>query len=147
MIDGRRPARSGRVILLAMALSPGTILPGCGSPVVDATGPPYGARQSGLPPTAILPAPSTAGGLDPSARVTDAPPSPPTAWGDTPQVPASAVVPQPQDVSSGRYHTVRKGDTLSAIARQYGTTVERLLDDNGLERTAILQPGQMIYVP
>jgi murein DD-endopeptidase MepM/ murein hydrolase activator NlpD len=44
----------------------------------------------------------------------------------------------------GRVHVVKKGDTLSAIARKYGTTTKALCQKNGLKSTAKLRLGQKI---
>lgn len=41
-------------------------------------------------------------------------------------------------------HVVRKGDTLSSIARKYGTTVSRLCKLNGLRSTSTLRIGQKV---
>ena len=46
---------------------------------------------------------------------------------------------------SGRYHTVKKGETLSAIARKYGLTVQKLKKLNGLKRDQI-NVGQRLKV-
>lgn len=45
-----------------------------------------------------------------------------------------------------QYHTVKSGDTLGAIARKYGTTVNKLCSLNGIKSTSILQIGQKIRV-
>lgn len=45
-----------------------------------------------------------------------------------------------------RWHTVRQGDTLSAIARRYHTTVKRLCQLNKIKETSILRLGQKIRV-
>ena len=45
-----------------------------------------------------------------------------------------------------QYHSVKKGDTLGAIARKYGTTVNKLCSLNGIKSTTILQIGQKIRV-
>lgn len=45
---------------------------------------------------------------------------------------------------SSTYHTVRRGDTLSEIAREYDTSVRRLRALNTL--SASLQPGQRVRV-
>lgn len=42
------------------------------------------------------------------------------------------------------YHRVKSGDTLGAIARKYGTTVNRLCQLNGLTPTSTLRLGQAI---
>lgn len=41
-------------------------------------------------------------------------------------------------------HVVRKGDTLSAIARRYGTTTKSLCQKNGIKSTSTLRLGQKI---
>jgi len=45
-----------------------------------------------------------------------------------------------------KYHKVRSGDTLSGIARKYGTTVRKLCQLNKIKETKILQIGQKIRV-
>lgn len=48
--------------------------------------------------------------------------------------------------SGGKYHTVRKGDTLGAIAARNHTSVKRLCQLNGIRRTSTLRLGQKIRV-
>jgi LysM repeat protein len=48
--------------------------------------------------------------------------------------------------SSGSVHVVKQGDTLSAIARKYQTSVSKLCAINGIRETSILQLGQKIKV-
>ena len=45
------------------------------------------------------------------------------------------------------WYTVRTGDTLSTIASQYGTSWQNLVTLNQLSDSALLQIGQVIYVP
>ncbi len=42
------------------------------------------------------------------------------------------------------YHRVRKGDTLSRIARRYGTTISKLARLNGIKRTSTLRVGRLL---
>lgn len=42
------------------------------------------------------------------------------------------------------YHQVKSGDTLGAIARKYGTTVNELCRLNGIKSTSILRVGQSL---
>ena len=44
-------------------------------------------------------------------------------------------------------HTVRKGDTVWAIATRAGISVQAMLDANGLSRSSIIYPGQKLVVP
>ena len=44
------------------------------------------------------------------------------------------------------YHTVRKGDTLGAIARKYGCTVKQLMQWNNIKNTSTLRIGQRLRV-
>ena len=45
-----------------------------------------------------------------------------------------------------QYHTVRSGDTLGALARKYGTTVNRICQLNNIKSTSILRIGQRLRV-
>ncbi|WP_246348054.1 peptidoglycan DD-metalloendopeptidase family protein [Dysgonomonas hofstadii] len=42
------------------------------------------------------------------------------------------------------YHRIKSGDTLGAIARKYGTTVNKLCSLNGITSRTILRPGKSI---
>ena len=44
------------------------------------------------------------------------------------------------------YYKIRKGDTLSGIARRYGTTVKSLCSLNGIKETTILSIGRTLRV-
>jgi LasA protease len=44
-------------------------------------------------------------------------------------------------------HTVQPGDTLGAIAQQYNTTIERLIELNALTNADIIEVGQVITLP
>ena len=45
-----------------------------------------------------------------------------------------------------RYHKIRSGDTLGAIARKYGTTVNNICRLNGIKSTTILRIGRTLRV-
>ena len=105
-----------------------TLLCGCGGPLVE----PHPAPP--MPPASIAPSPIPAT----PAR---------TDFGELPRVPASNFLPPSTGSAKGRYYEVRRGDTLTSIANRHGTTVERLLESNGIDRATVLQPGQLIYIP
>lgn len=44
------------------------------------------------------------------------------------------------------YYTVKKGDTLTSIARRYGTTWQKLKELNGIKNANLIYPGQKIRV-
>jgi membrane-bound lytic murein transglycosylase D len=44
-------------------------------------------------------------------------------------------------------HKVKRGETLSHIANEYGTSVDALRDTNGLKRSSLLRVGQIVVVP
>jgi peptidoglycan lytic transglycosylase D len=46
-----------------------------------------------------------------------------------------------------REHLVRKGDTLAAIGRKYGTTVAEISQANRLGKTPVLRIGQSLVIP
>lgn len=43
-------------------------------------------------------------------------------------------------------YTVHRGDTLSAIARIFGTTVTKIVKDNGIKNPNLIYPGQTIKI-
>ncbi|GAA3820392.1 LysM peptidoglycan-binding domain-containing protein [Cellulomonas soli] len=44
-------------------------------------------------------------------------------------------------------HTVRTGDTVSAIASRYGTSVQAVVAANGLDARAFIRAGQVLTIP
>ncbi len=48
--------------------------------------------------------------------------------------------------SQKRYHTVRKGESLSSISKQYGISTEELRKLNGLSRNQPVQTGQKLLI-
>ena len=50
------------------------------------------------------------------------------------------------EAAAMRYHTVRSGDTLSGIAKKYGTSVREICRLNGIKETIILQVGKRLRV-
>ncbi|MBU5594928.1 N-acetylmuramoyl-L-alanine amidase [Amphibacillus sp. MSJ-3] len=49
-------------------------------------------------------------------------------------------------VASGSTYTVKRGDTLSAIAKKYGTTVDKLVKDNNIKNPNLIRVGQKLKV-
>jgi membrane-bound lytic murein transglycosylase D len=60
---------------------------------------------------------------------------------------AAAKTPAPRaaTVSAADKYRVRKGDTLTEIARRFGTTVSELMDANNLRNT-VIHAGQLLFV-
>lgn len=65
--------------------------------------------------------------------------SPSLSMGSGVAAPASAPV-------HVRQHVVKKGDTLSSIAREYGVSVEDIREWNKLAKDAAIQPGQKLLL-
>lgn len=49
--------------------------------------------------------------------------------------------------TSGATYVVRKGDTLSGIARAHGTLLSSLLVANGMTMSSVIRPGQVLALP
>lgn len=60
-------------------------------------------------------------------------------------IPDPAIEKYPGSTKRMKLHTVKKGETVSAIARKYATTPERIMRLNGLKKPMIL-PGQSLIV-
>ena len=91
--------------------------------------------------------PSPARRLSPVAS-----PSPRTAVTPTaPSVsPTAAPTPSPTRVTGtvpGQKYVVQPGDTLAAIAEEFGVTVQELIDANRLDNPDVLRVGQKVIIP
>lgn len=53
---------------------------------------------------------------------------------------------KPKPEKKTQVYTVKRGDTLSAIAAKYGTTVNKLAKDNKIKNPNLIYPGQKIKV-
>jgi LysM repeat protein len=49
--------------------------------------------------------------------------------------------------SSSGVHVVRRGETLSSIARRYGTSVSAIANANGIRNTSFIWVGQRLTIP
>jgi LysM repeat protein len=83
--------------------------------------------------------------------VPDSTTSPDTADGSPAitSVPDTITVPDVETtvVGGGRIHTVQSGETLLAIARQYGVTIEDIVQANNLANPDTLSVGQELIIP
>jgi LysM repeat protein len=59
---------------------------------------------------------------------------------------ASGTTPQPTPQPTQVVYTVKKGDTLSAIAKRYGTTYQKIAQDNGIKNVNLIYPGQQLII-
>lgn len=64
----------------------------------------------------------------------------------TVQKPVQKSQPATKPTSTAKYHTVKQGDTLYAIARKYHTTVDKICKLNKIRETTILQIGRKLRV-
>lgn len=76
---------------------------------------------------------------------TDAKPEAP-ANKQTVQKPEQKSQPANKPATGAKYHTVKQGDTLYAIAKKYHTTVDKLCKLNKIKETTILQIGRKLRV-
>lgn len=47
----------------------------------------------------------------------------------------------------GRVHKVQAGESVASIAKQYGVTVQAIVDANGLSDASLIQVGQELVIP
>ena len=64
----------------------------------------------------------------------------------TVEKPARQSQPAAKPASTAKYHTVKQGDTLYAIAKKYHTTVDKICKLNKIKETTILQIGRKLRV-
>lgn len=83
----------------------------------------------------------TANGVVQSETKPEAP-----ANNQTVQKPEQKSQPSNKPASTAKYHTVKQGDTLYAIAKKYHTTVDKICKLNKIKETTILQIGRKLRV-
>lgn len=54
---------------------------------------------------------------------------------------------EPVSAPTGKTHTVQKGDTLIAISKRYGVSVEEIAELNKISDTRLIQIGQVLILP
>jgi len=96
------------------------------------------ARAHGLDTAAVL----AANGLAPGSVIQ---PGQVLALTATAAAPAPPATPAPE--AAARSHEVRPGDTVSAIARANGVSLDAVLSANGLTRASIIYPGDVLRIP
>ena len=141
------------------ALSPGqrVLMPVYSASPSAAMAPAPVAPPAPAPTLTRTPAPVAATAPAPTVRQIPTT-KPVTAAAPTPAPKAPAPAPQPQQKTSsapsqeqggvklvGDY-TVRKGDTLTSVARTYGVSEKALMERNSLKSSS-LQPGQHLLLP
>lgn len=77
--------------------------------------------------------------LDPSSP----PPKDPTGTSEKPG-PTGGVSP---GSAQGRTYTIQPGDSIWAIARRFGTTVEAIVRINGIRNPELIYPGEVLKIP
>ena len=91
-----------------------------------------------LPAVAASPTEALAPFASPTLPATSTPsPSPAASGGPAPTATSAAT----------RRYTVKSGDTLSRIARRFGTTVVILRKLNGIKTGSRIRPGQVLRIP
>jgi LysM repeat protein len=103
------------------------------------------ARFAGTSPApSPSPTPTLFAGGSPTPGAT----APPTAAPTTPPPSASpSLSPTPTPAPTPIIYIVKRGDSLTAIAERYGTTVQVLQQVNGIAPGEVIQPGQKIKIP
>lgn len=69
-----------------------------------------------------------------------------TCWVNDGDIRGTGKVQQSSGGTVGTVHTVKSGDTLSGIAKKYGTTVKRLQSVNGIKDVNKIYAGQKIKI-
>src|SRR3989338_1181809 len=49
--------------------------------------------------------------------------------------------------AKGRFHTVRRGETLDRIAKSYRVPLQEMAELNNIQDPKAVEPGQKIYLP
>jgi LysM repeat protein len=141
-VADRRTLSQAALAVLMVAAAAALIVARTGGPVGSLPGgvasPPVGA---GAPTSSASSPISGAAGSPtqaPNPMLTPTPsPKPTPSPNASPNIPPGTT----------RTYRVRSGDTLSAIAARYGTTVQVLQTLNGISDPSVIRPGQVLQLP
>jgi LysM repeat protein len=95
-------------------------------------------------PTTPAPATSTPDPFEPTQEGTQSP-TPTLRFSLTPRPSSTPTL--PDGFNSSVTHVVRSGDTVSGLARQYGSTVNAIARANGLSNAGLIYVGQTLVIP
>jgi LysM repeat protein len=93
------------------------------------------------------PLPSTEASPVPSPSLAAGSPTPIATAAPTPLPATPAPTPAPASPPAAQSYVVQEGDTLSAIATRFGTTVEAIQAANGLGEADVINIGQVLVIP
>jgi len=103
------------------------------------------AVQPTVTPSPVIIEPTQEGTITP---VPYTPMVPPTFTPNVPTMPPATATPViPAGFSGTILYTVKAGDTVWGIARQFGSTVEAIIQANGLPASGFINIGQVLVVP
>ncbi len=91
----------------------------------------------------IIPSPTPTATSTPSPTPTATPTITPTPTRTPTPTPTETPTPPPRTMT----YTVKPGDTPGSIARQFGVTLEDLLEANGLTPNDVIHPGDTLEIP
>lgn len=140
----------GGLSFAILSLHPKAELPAKISETLSSAAPteaPFPADRAAQPLKAAHPGgegASVTGGSDTPASATSTTGAEAVPVGSGTSAAAPTRTPSPQTF---REHTVAAGESLSVIARRYGTTVQTLADANGLQSPYLIRIGQILRIP
>lgn len=103
-------------------------------------------QRARVPPGALLPTPTPTQLLTPAGGSPAA--ATPTASGPVLATrPPVATLPPQTPAGTPLVHVVRRGESLSLIAEQYGVDPQAIIDLNELENPNLIVPGQELLIP
>ena len=142
--------RSSHCSCPALAPTPGVQSPQYAQTSLPTSGPTYATPAYAPPPPPPPPAPAPEPTDRPDFIPIVVPPARPITaeyTAETPESPPTQTAPLPPAYGGGRtLHVVQEGESLYAIARQYGVSVGDLQRLNGLGPADVIVPFQKLYV-
>jgi LysM repeat protein len=125
-----------------------TTAPSAPTVVSAVTAAPGGATPGETTPEATAPGTETQPTAQPPAEG-ETPVPQPTEAGDSEALPPADTAQPPVAPPEGSvvWHTVQPGETLSSIARRYGTTWQAIVQENNLSNPNQIYAGQKLAIP
>ena len=134
-----RTAHRGRIVLLGLSVGLSLLLAACFGGDDDAEGPTTdtGGAGSNTVVTLAPPPPVTST----TGLVQQPPPEPPQP------PPPPSTRPDDREIGGQLLYTIEPGDTLYSIARQFGVSVDALIEINNIANPDVIRAEDELFIP
>ena len=138
-----RTPPAGRIVLAGLSVGLILTLAACFGGEDDADGPTTDTGSSGNTVVTLAPPPPP---VTATTAAIQQPPPPPPVTAEPPPPPPPTPQADP-NIAGQLIYTIESGDTLYSIARQFGVSVDALIELNNITNPDVIRAGDELFIP